>query len=44
MTIKAYSLATATSEASVIYERSFELTNVNDPGNKVTAPTNVTGA
>ena len=44
MTITASSLATATSEASVMYARSFDITKVNDAGNKVTAPTNVTGA
>jgi hypothetical protein len=44
MTISASSLATATSEPSVIYARTFDITKVNDAGNKVTAPTNVTGA
>jgi hypothetical protein len=44
MTISASSLATATSESSVIYARTFDITKVNDAGNKVTAPTNVTGA
>ena len=44
MTITASSLVTPTSDASVIYTRSFDITKVNDAGNKVTAPTNVTGA
>ena len=35
-------LATA-SDNSVAYEIKFDITNVNDPANKVTAPTNVTG-
>jgi hypothetical protein len=35
---------TATSGASVVYERTFDITKVNDAANKVTAPTNVTGA
>jgi hypothetical protein len=35
-------LATA-SDNSVAYEMKFDITNVNDPANKVTAPTNVTG-
>jgi len=34
-------LATA-SDNSVAYEMKFDITNVNDPANKVTAPTNVT--
>ena len=29
---------------SVAYEIQFDITNVNDPANKITAPTNVTGA
>ena len=36
-------LAKAT-DNSVAYEIQFDITNVNDPANKVTAPTNVTGA
>jgi hypothetical protein len=44
MTITASSLVTPTSDAGVIYARSFDITKVNDAGNKVTAPTNVTGA
>jgi hypothetical protein len=36
-------IATAT-DKSVAYEILFDLTNVNDPANKVTAPTNVMGA
>lgn len=32
------------SDNSVAYEVRFDITNVNDPANKVTAPTNVTGA
>jgi hypothetical protein len=35
-------VATA-SDNSVVYEVQFDLTNVNDPANQVTAPTNVTG-
>ena len=31
-------------DKSVAYELSFDLTNVNDPSNSVTAPTNITGA
>ena len=46
MTITAHSLATATSTSVVIYARSFDITKVNDAGNKVTAPdpSSVTGA
>jgi hypothetical protein len=33
-----------TNDASTVYEILFDITNVNDPANKVTAPTNVTGA
>jgi hypothetical protein len=36
-------VATA-SDNSLVYEVKFDLTNVNDPANKVTAPANVTGA
>ena len=35
-------VATA-SDKSIAYEIKFDITNVNDPANKVTAPTNVTG-
>ncbi len=35
-------MATA-SDKSVAYEIQFDLSNVNDPANKITAPTNVTG-
>jgi hypothetical protein len=35
-------VATA-SDSSVPYEVQFDITNVNDAANKVTAPTNVTG-
>ena len=31
-------------DGSIAYEMSFDLTNVNDPANNVTAPTNVVGA
>ncbi len=30
-------------DKSIVYEILFDITNVNDPGNKVTAPSNVTG-
>lgn len=36
-------VATA-SDKSVAYEIKFDLSNVNDPANKITAPTNVTGS
>lgn len=35
---------TATSGSSIVYERTFDITKVNDAANKVTVPTNVTGA
>ena len=44
MTITATSVATPTSASAVVFVRSFDITKVNDAGNKVTAPTNVTGA
>ena len=44
MTITATSVATPTSAAAVFFVRSFDITKVNDAGNKVVAPTNVIGA
>jgi hypothetical protein len=44
VSVTASVMATATSAAGVVFERSFDLTKVNDPGNAVTAPANVTGA
>jgi hypothetical protein len=44
MTITATSVATPTSAATVVFVRSFDITKVDDSGNKVTAPTNVIGA
>jgi hypothetical protein len=38
------SIVAKAADGSTAYEMSFDLTNVNDPANKVTAPTNVTGA
>jgi hypothetical protein len=36
--------ATATNTTTVVFQRLFDITQVNDPTNKVTVPTNVTGA
>ena len=44
MTITATSVATPTSAAAVVFVRTFDITKVNDTGNKVPAQTNVTGA
>jgi hypothetical protein len=37
------SILAKASDSSVVYKILFDITNVNDPANKVTAPTNVTG-
>jgi hypothetical protein len=37
------SILAKSSDSSVVYKILFDITNVNDPANKVTAPTNVTG-
>lgn len=38
------SIVAKAADGSVVYERAFDITSVNDAANKVTAPTNVTGA
>jgi hypothetical protein len=37
------SILAKASDNSIVYEIQFDITNINDPANKVTAPTNVTG-
>jgi hypothetical protein len=39
-----YAVVAKTSDGTVVYEVSFDLTNINDSGNSVTAPTNVMGS
>ncbi|HEX7491864.1 MAG TPA: hypothetical protein VF337_09210 [Candidatus Limnocylindrales bacterium] len=42
--IKLAVTATVTGGTTVVFQRLFDITQVNDPANKVTIPTNVTGA
>ena len=35
---------TSPTDKTVVYERTFDLTNVNSTSNQVTAPTNISGA
>jgi hypothetical protein len=39
-----YAVVAKTSDGTVVYEVSFDLSNINDSSNKVTAPTNVMGS
>jgi hypothetical protein len=36
------SILAKASDNSILYEIQFDITNINDPANKVTAPTNLT--